>query len=434
MEAKPSGKKNERNSLKKDTLYVYVGHFLKYLGPLILVPYFSRVLGPEGYGQVLAAISLMTMVGLVINFGFLFSGVRDIASAKSDRERGRIVGRQIYGRIILLPAAVAVGGIGTYCSPMLWENPWFGVLATLTGITMGFSMSWFFQGIRQFKTSIMLETIVYPVNIAIVLLCVHGKNDGVFAMLAFFIASVVSLLISLYHIRRKTAEIKTSFREGIKEIRDTTTFFITSMNSVIMTTGATYILSIMTISEQVGYYGTAEKFMTVAIALLNPIGQVLMPTISRLHAETPEQAFRLARKGVMAETAYGMIGPCVGYVLAPLAMPFILGKTFMPSVPVFQTMALVLPFIAVKHAIILYLLIPLRKEKFYMIASVINVCLMLAAIMILVPQYGAMGMAWSRMGAETITTIFLIAVIYKLGLAQKVVRGGGVFKRGASRH
>lgn len=411
------------HSLKKDALYVYVGHFLKYLGPLVLVPYFSRVLGPDGYGQVLAAISLMAMVCMVINYGFVFSGVRDIASATSTQERASIVGKQIYGRIILVPAALAVGGIGTFCSPVLLSNPWFGVWATLTGLMAGFSLSWLFQGIRQFKTAILLEAIIYPVNILLVLLLVHGKDDGVRAMMAICIANAVSLLASVLYARKKIAKVKVTLRDGIKEIRDTTTFFITCMSSVIMTTGATYILSIMTSSEQVGYYGTAEKFMTVAIALLNPIGQVLMPMISKLHADTPEQAYGLARKGIVAETAYGILGPCAGFLLAPIAIPFILGQTYASSVPVFQTMACALPFIAIKHAVILYVLIPLRKEKYYMMASILNVTLMLVAVVALVPQHGAMGMAWSRVGAESVATIFMIAMLCKLGLAQKIVRG-----------
>lgn len=412
-------------SLKKDAAYVYIGHFLKYLGPLILVPYFSRVLGPDAYGQVLAAISLMLMVGMVINYGFFFSGVRDIASVASDTGRGRIFARQIYGRIILLPAALAVGGIGTWCSPVLLANPWFGVWASLTGVVTGFSLSWFFQGTRQFKIAIMLEAIVYPVNILLVLLLVHGKEDGVYAMMAIFVANLVSMLASMLYAKKKIAKVKITFRDGLKEIRDTTTFFITSINGVVMTIGTTYILSIMTSSGQVGYYGTAEKFMSVATALLNPIGQVLMPMISRLHADTPDQAYRLARKGILAETAYGILGPCVAILLAPIAMPFILGQIFASSVPVFQTIVSALPFIAIKHAIILYLLIPLHKEKYYMIASLCNVAIMLVGIVILVPLHEAMGMAWSRMISEGVTTIFLVGILFKIGLAQKLVSGIG---------
>lgn len=430
MNSGNQGQKNKGSSLKRDALCVYVAHFLKYLGPLILVPYFSRVLGPVAYGQVLAAISLMTIVCMVVNYGFVFSGVRDIASASTDGERGRIVGKQMYGRILLVPIALAVGAIGTYCSPVLWQDPWFGVWATLTGLTAGFNLSWFFQGIRRFKTAVILEAIVYPVNILIVLLSVRGEGDGLSAMVAIFVANVVSLLASAAIARREIAKTKITLRDGVKEIRDTTVFFITSMNGVIMTAGATYLLSIMASSEQVGYYGTAEKFITVAIALLNPIGQVLMPTITRLHANAPEQAFRLAGKGIMAETAYGILGPCVGVLLAPFAIPVILGQAFTQSVPVFQVMICALPFIAIKHAMILYLLIPMRKEKYFMVSSLLNVSLMLAAVAVFVPSQGAMGMVWARMGAECATALFMIALVYKIGLAQKVVGGIKPRRRG----
>jgi len=80
-----------KRTLKKDAAYVYTGYFLRYLSPLILVSYYSRVLGPEGYGQVLAALSLMAIVGMVVGYGFLFSGVRELASGRSERHRAEVL-------------------------------------------------------------------------------------------------------------------------------------------------------------------------------------------------------------------------------------------------------------------------------------------------------------------------------------------------------
>jgi PST family polysaccharide transporter len=409
-----------RQSLKKDTVYVYIGHFLKYLSPLILIPYFSRVLGPEGYGQVLAAIALMSMVGVVLNYGFFFSGIRDMASARSDRERGRILGQQTFGRVLLLPIALAVGVLGTYYSPSLRANIWFGVFATLLGFLYGFGFSWLFQGLRQFKKAILLEAIVYPLNVVFALLFVRKAEDGLYVLISLFVAVTISMLISLFYVRKEVSIFEGSFHSGAVEIKQTTILFITSMNATLLTVGSTYVLSMMATPEQVGYYGSAEKFVTVAVGLLNPIGQVLMPTISKLHKERAGHTLTLVKKGILLELAYGLAGPLAGFTIAPFFLVLVLGEKFLPSVGLFQALVMILPFAALKHALFFYVLVPLRKENHYLMVSLLNVAASLAFAFFLVPRIGAMGMAYARVLAEVAATFFLLGTLWRHGVIQKL--------------
>src|ERR1700733_10704870 len=117
-----------QSSLKKDAAYVYMGFLLRYASLLILIPYYSHVLGPENYGQVLAAMSLMGIVWLVVNFGFSIPGIRGLASAQNQIEQSRTLSRQLFGRLLMIPFGVMVGVIGTLASHMLAAHIWFGVL------------------------------------------------------------------------------------------------------------------------------------------------------------------------------------------------------------------------------------------------------------------------------------------------------------------
>lgn len=405
---------NKKVSIKKDTLFVYTGHFLRYLSPLILIPYYSRILGPNGYGQLLAALSLMALVSVVVSYGFIFSGIRDAASAADKSELSSILGQQIYGRILLIPIAFAIGVIGTYYSPILQENIWFGALATMLGILQAFGFSWFFQGIRKFKKSIILESIAYPLNIFFILTLVHNSNDGLMALVALFISSILYTLISLIFVFKETLPNFNNFKSGIKEIRETTIFFITSMSFTILTVGSTYILSTTVPSDEVGFFGTAERFISLALGLLNPISQVLMPTISNLYKKGDKEAFPLIRKGLLFESSYGVLGLLGGFFLAPFFIPLFLGKAFFPTVTLFQLMLFLLPFAALKHAIIMYILIPMKQEKYYLWTSLLNVCLSICFALILIPSMGATGMAISRLISEIIATIFLILILMKI--------------------
>jgi len=411
----------KKGSLKKDAALVYSGYFLRYLSQIILIPYYGRVLGPTSYGQVMAAMSFMTIIWVVVNYGFPMPGVRDLASAKTRDERTAIFSRQLLARTLLVPFGLLIGVVGTLLSPSLAENIWFGVLGTILGFLNAFSLSWFFQGLRQFRTSILLEAIAYPITILLVLLFVRGPEDGIYAMIALVVSGAVCLTTSFFFALKYASFRLQPLRDWLKEVKNATIFFATSFSFTLLTSGSTYILSLMATATEVGYFGAAEKFVSLGVSFLGPMGQVLMPTISGLHKENVARAFQVARKGLMVETCYGLLAPLAGVVLAPFLIPLILGKGFEPSVLLFQIMLWIFPFAAFKHAVILYMLVPLRKEKYFLMTSLVNVAVNLSIALMAVPLWGATGMAYARIGGEVVATVFLAIVISKLGLLKRIV-------------
>lgn len=411
-----------KQSLKKDTSLVYVGYALRFLSQIILVPFYGRILGPASYGQILAALSLMAIVSVVVSYGFSMSGVRSIAFSTTRKERSDILSRQTFGRLLLVPVGILIGIGGTFFSPVLSGNPWFGILGTILGLLTAFGPLWLFQGLRKFRTSILLEAMAYPINIALILTFVRNPEDGLNALLALVFSNVVCLAAAYFY-ACKTADIRLpSLREGWAEIKEATVFFLTSFSFTLLTTGSTYILSIMVSAAEVGYYGGAEKFVTFGIFFLNPLGQVLMPTISNLHKNNANAAFRVARKGLALEMGYGLLAPLAGTLLAPFLIPLILGKSFGPSVPLFQIMMWIYPFAAFKHAAVLYLLVPLKKEKYYLAISLMNVVVNLSAALALVPLYGPTGMAYARVSGEVVATLVLLVILGRLNLLASVFR------------
>ena len=183
-----------KSTLKKDAAFVYAGYLLRYLSLFILIPYYGRVLGPANYGKVLAAMSVMNIVWMVVNYGFSTTGAREMASTHGRAERGRVFGRQITARFILLPVGIAIGAVGTLWSPILSANIWFGVLATLHGVLAAFNLGWFFQGVRRFRTGMAVEVLSYPTTVIFVLLLVHTADDGVNVFVALVLSSIICLI------------------------------------------------------------------------------------------------------------------------------------------------------------------------------------------------------------------------------------------------
>jgi PST family polysaccharide transporter len=185
--------------------------------------------------------------------------------------------------------------------------------------------------------------------------------------------------------------------------------------ALVMTSGATYLMGILSIPKQVGYFGSAERFATLALSLLGPAAQVFLPRLTKLQLEDERAAFRLAGNLILIEITFGVLAGTFAFLFAPIALPFILGKSFGPSAAVLQVLALLLPFAAVTHSLSNYILLPLRRERQTLIGISTGALAMLACAPFLVGKFNAVGMAEARIFGEIIASLVMSIVCWRLG-------------------
>lgn len=96
-------------SLAFNVSMLYIMNIAKLVFPLITLPYLTRVLSVDCYGVVSYVKATMVYAQLVVDFGFMLSGVKAITEAREDRELvGRITGNVILAKVMLSIASLAV--------------------------------------------------------------------------------------------------------------------------------------------------------------------------------------------------------------------------------------------------------------------------------------------------------------------------------------
>ena len=104
---------------------LYIMNIAKLVFPLITLPYLTRVLSVDCYGVVSYVKATMVYAQLVVDFGFMLSGVKAITEAREDRELvGRITGNVILAKGMLSIASLAVSRIrscGRICYIRYWH-------------------------------------------------------------------------------------------------------------------------------------------------------------------------------------------------------------------------------------------------------------------------------------------------------------------------
>ena len=118
----------------------------EYAVQFVTLPYLLRVLGPDMYGAIAFAQTIINYGTLIVDYGFNLTAPRDVA--KSD-EKGKQFSAIYFAKVILLIGVLLVGTIVVFISGMENILLLLCVLPTLLGNV--FFPVWFFQGIQQMR-------------------------------------------------------------------------------------------------------------------------------------------------------------------------------------------------------------------------------------------------------------------------------------------
>jgi O-antigen/teichoic acid export membrane protein len=147
-----------------------------------------------------------------------------------------------------------------------------------------------------------------------------------------------------------------------------------------------------------------------------PINQALYPKLAQQAQNNPRRALRTVRLSLLFLGGLGLIFGLAIFFGAPLLVHLVLGPAFQNSVPVLRVFALWIPLIALSTVIIFQLLLPNQLDNQF---NFVNFTAGLAGIgvaLLLAPKFGAIGIAWSAVIAQTYTLLAFAVILVKAGL------------------
>jgi O-antigen/teichoic acid export membrane protein len=401
---------------KAELAAVYVAYVLRYVYPLLLLPFYGRTLGPGGYGIVLAGMSLSNSIWQFVSFGFPTVGGRDTVHAKNGEERATILASQMTGRLLLC-APTAIFGLGAVAlSPVLSAHPLPGCTAVFLGLLAAFNLGWYFTSTGRARRSVMIEVIGFITSLTLIFSFVHHPTDlsRVFPLL--LASTIVQLALAYGSIRHEFSGVVSSIRAGIQLIHRSKVIFIYTGTSVLLISASTYILSVLAPETEVSAFGVAERLIAAGLSLMGPAAQVLVPKVTYLVSTDPARANRLARR-ILAFFLCGAIAAVAcTMLLAGWAIPLVFGSGFQHTVPVLKLFVLVLPLSVVNQAIGIYFLIPRNCESLLARAGVTSAVVSLLAAIPLASHWGAMGMVCARLVGELTLLTALLVCLFRSGL------------------
>jgi PST family polysaccharide transporter len=387
-------------------------HIFTYVIPLFTLPYLARVLGPAQWGALAFAEAYANYVSLVVEYGFGFSASRDVAQSSDDASaRANILAGVLGSQSVLCIAALAATiGLSFLPAPAPYK-PFLGA-AFLLAICRALCPYWYFQGLERMRLVSVLTIISNLAGAAAIFAFVRRPEDNWIPLYIRTAAASLVLIPAFVIVFRETAGRLPTVQLTKHALKSGGSLFLSKSAVSLYTTANVLILGSAASAEVVAWFAGAEKITRAAAGAIGPITQSFYPRISYLLKHDPRNATKTAMFSVWLTIGSGLAIGTVMAVAAPLLVRALLGRDFVPSVPVLQLFGAIPPLVAGSNVFGIQWMFARRLEKdvnvILAIGGVMNILLSFG----LAPHYRQIGMAISVISTEAFITGTMLAVLY----------------------
>jgi O-antigen/teichoic acid export membrane protein len=303
-----------------------------------------RALGPAGLGLVVSAMSVSGVLSLVLGLGTRTYIMREIVVDRASAPR--LVGTGIVLRLLTAP----LFGIGlvVYAHFAHYHHTGRLVLYLVGAATiltlLAEPMQAGFQGIERMQylaySDVLNKSSLGLIGIAVVL--VGFRAVGIAANMALVAAAVV--LLNLYWLRRFfRLDLRTKFGQLVSMTKHSFAYMAYGVFGMFYLWIDTVMLSLMTRSEVVGWYGAPTRLFQTLMFIPVLLSTAWLPRLIAAFEESPERLLKTARTPV--ELVIALSAPiCAGTAMvAGTLVPLLYGGAYTKAVPVMIGLGLCLP-------------------------------------------------------------------------------------------
>jgi O-antigen/teichoic acid export membrane protein len=147
-----------------------------------------------------------------------------------------------------------------------------------------------------------------------------------------------------------------------------------------------------------------------------PVNQALYPKLTQQAKNNPRGALKTVRLSLLLLGGLGLVFGLAIFLGAPLLVRLVLGPAFEQAVPVLRVFSLWIPLIALTTVIIFQLLLPNRLDNQFNFVNVTAGLAGIGAALLLAPRFGAIGIAWAAVSAQTYTLVAFSVILWRAGL------------------
>ncbi len=379
-----------------------LGHVLSRLASVLLLPVYTRFLGPADFG-ILAILDLsVALLAIVLASGTIRAVARHHFEAESERERDGLwwTGTALLlatGLVLLLPALVFRDSLATWTLGAGEARGGFFYLLALCTLALTTVEGIFQAHVRVYKQStlsVALNLGRLAVNIALNLWLLIARDLGVAAILwgnLITAAIAVAVLFAVFARRRGPARFRSDLVGELFSYG--TPLIVASLLAAAMHQLDRYLLRVLLDLEEVGIYSVAYLIgQGINTLLLQPFSQIwyvvmyeigIGPAAGQISVRVFRYFFAVLTLVMLAISLAA--GPLLRVLVAP---------EFRAAAGLVPLVCLAYIFFSL-HAHFNVPVLVAKRTSLVIPAHVVGVAVNLGANLLLIPRLGIYGAAWA---------------------------------------
>lgn len=283
-----------------NAIYLILVQGANYLVPLFMMFFLVDVYGVSGFGLYAFWYSVMLYVQTFVDYGFSFSGTREIASAEIAGNKSKI--SDIFTTITLakLVLAVSIYIVVSILNCFFWDYNLLFFLVASAGVISALVPNWYFQGIQKIKKISLLNVFGKFIFCFLVYYFIDKNSELDEIFFYYCIGSLIPLIYGYWNTRSLISTEIITFDLGIIRKKLATQFslgwhiFTTTALSMVLSNGGVFWLGIVASPSVVGAYAIVEKVVKALLGCFSPVFQAVYPLNSAKFSKSFYDGIRCA--------------------------------------------------------------------------------------------------------------------------------------------
>lgn len=243
--------------------------------PIITIPYVSRVLGPTGIGINAYTNSIVQYFVLFGTLGLTMYGNREIAYNRDDRQKMS----NLFWELALLRLVTTGLAIIVYLAFILLVDQYqtFYLIQGLLLVATAVDMSWFFQGLEEFRITVLRNSLVKIVSLVLIFTLVKSRSDLWIYIFVLTGSQVLGNLTLFPYLKMYINKPIWKQLNLMKHLSPTIAMFVPQIATQIYLQVNKTMLGAFTGVQASGFYDNSDKIVKILLAVVTATGTVLLP-------------------------------------------------------------------------------------------------------------------------------------------------------------
>lgn len=402
-------------SNKSNYFYNTFYQILSVLTPLITAPYVSRVLGAEGIGRISFTYSVVSYFVLLATLGSTVLGQRDISYNRNSLRESSII---FWNTCCLRTVTTLVAIIAYFIFvPIIFDNidKRLCIIQSLYIVNVAADVTWYFQGIADFKTITLRNTIVRIISIISVFLFVRDSGDFNIYALIIVGSTTVGLFLTIPLLYSKICKVNINELNIFATLKKCMPLFVPTVAVQIYTVLDKTMIGLYSVNSiENGYYEQSEKIVKMTIVLITSLSTVLGPKIATAYKmnefDKINEYLKLLVRYVM------FLGlPIAGGLLciSDSFIPMFLGNGYEKCILLMKVFSPIVFFIGLSNVFGTTFCVQTSKQRIVNSAVVFGALINLLLNFFLIPTMASVGASIASVVAEFSVCMYLFSNINK---------------------